>query len=82
LVPAIKCITLSSLRDIAIMPAYESTLGYIDLAPFDSDEEHSSQSPLHGAMRCIIDLTRSDSEGGENLEEHRVVVESVESERL
>jgi hypothetical protein len=28
--------------DITTMPPYESTLGYIDLAPSDSDEEHSS----------------------------------------
>jgi hypothetical protein len=50
--------------DIAIMTPYKSTLGYIDLAPSDSNEEHSSQSPPHGAMGCIIDLTGSNSEGG------------------
>jgi hypothetical protein len=74
------------------MPPCESTLGYIDLALSDSDEEHSSQSPPHGAVGRIIDLTGSDSEGGEHalveegmgkedLEEHRVVEESIESAR-
>jgi hypothetical protein len=66
------------------MPPCESTLGYINLAPSDC-----------GAVGCIIDLTGSDSEGGEHapveeevegtgkedLEEHRVVEESIESAR-
>jgi hypothetical protein len=62
LVPAIKCLTLSSADDIATMPPSESILGYIDLAPSDSDEEHSSQSQPRGVVGCIIDLTGS--EGG------------------
>jgi hypothetical protein len=41
----------------------ESTLGYIDLAPSNSDEEHYSQLPPHDAVGCIIDLTMSDSKG-------------------
>jgi hypothetical protein len=28
--------------------------------PSDSDEEHSSQSPPHGVVGCIIDLTRGE----------------------
>jgi hypothetical protein len=77
------------------MPPCKSTLGYIDIAPSDSDEEHSSQSPPRGVVGCIIDLTGSNSEGGarshgggggqgdgeEDLEEHRVVEESIESAR-
>jgi hypothetical protein len=76
------------------MPPYESTLDYFDLAPYDSDEEHSSQSPPRGAVGCISDLTGSDSEGEhapreeevegmgkEDLEEHRMVEESIESAR-
>jgi hypothetical protein len=55
------------------MPPFKSTLGYIDLALSDSDEEHSSQSPPHGVVGCIIDLIRSDSE-----EEHALVEEEVE----
>jgi hypothetical protein len=46
------------------MPPCESTLGYIDLAPSDPDEEHSSQSPPRSVVGYIIDLTRSNSEGG------------------
>jgi hypothetical protein len=46
------------------MPPCESTLGYIDLVPSDSDEEYSSQSPPRGVVGCIIDLVGSDSEGG------------------
>jgi hypothetical protein len=78
---------------IATLPLCESTLGYIDLASSESDEEHSSQSPPQGVVGCIIDLTRSDSEvgkhtpveeeaegmGEEDLEEHRVVEESIGS---
>jgi hypothetical protein len=55
------------------MPPCESTLGYIDLAPSDSDEEHSSQSPPRGAVGCITDLTRFNSEG-----EHTPMEEEVE----
>jgi hypothetical protein len=71
----------------------ESTLGYINLAPFDLDEEHSSQSPPHGrgVVGCIINFAGFDSEGEhppmeevegmgeEDLENHRVVEESVAS---
>jgi hypothetical protein len=55
------------------MPPFKSTLDYIDLAPSDLDEEHSSQSPPNGVVGCIIDLIRSDSE-----EEHALVEEEVE----
>jgi hypothetical protein len=55
------------------MPPCESTLGYINLAPSDSDEEHSSQSPPRGAVGSIIDLTESYSEGG-----HAPMEEEVE----
>jgi hypothetical protein len=57
--------------DIATMTPCESTLGYIDLALYDSffckgmvydaDEEYSSQSPSHGFVGGIINLTGSDS---------------------
>jgi hypothetical protein len=46
------------------MPPCESILGYVDLTPSDSDEEHSSLSSLYGVVGCIIDLTGSDSRGG------------------
>jgi hypothetical protein len=72
----------------------ESTLGFIDLAPSDTDKEHSSQSPSLGAVGGIIDLIRSDLEGEhaplydelqgmeeEDSEEHKVVEESIESAR-
>lgn len=45
------------------MPPCQSTLGCIDLAPSDVEEEHSSQR--NGAGGSIIDLTGSDS-----VEEH------------
>jgi hypothetical protein len=51
----------------------ESTLGYIDLTPSDSYEEHSSQSPPYGVVGYIIDLIGSNSEG-----EHVPVEEEVE----
>jgi hypothetical protein len=54
------------------MPPYKSTLRYIDLAPSDSYEEHSSQSPSRGVVGCIIDLTGSNSEG-----EHAPMEEEV-----
>jgi hypothetical protein len=46
------------------MPPRDSTIGYIDIASSNSDEEHSSDSPPHGALGYIIGLTGSDSEGG------------------
>jgi hypothetical protein len=77
------------------MPPCESTLGYIDLATSNSYEQHSSQSPQRGVVVCIIDLTGSGSKGrstlpwrrrsrgwgGEDLEDHRVVEESIKSAR-
>jgi hypothetical protein len=55
------------------MPPCESTLGYINFAPFDPDEEHSSQSPPRSVVGYIIKFTGFDSEG-----EHTPVEEEVE----
>ena len=39
------------------MPPYDSTLGYIDLAPSDSEEEEHSSPP-----GSVIDLTQEEEE--------------------
>ena len=74
------------------MPPYDSTLGYIDLAPSDSEEEHSSPPG------SVIDLTQGEEEeemqappemadelvemlDQEDIDEHRVGEDSFDTLR-
>jgi hypothetical protein len=60
---------------IGTMPPCESTIGCIDLIPFDTDEEHSSPLDARGS---VIDLTGSHWEHDHALEEEQTHVTMLE----
>jgi hypothetical protein len=61
------------------MPPCQSTLGYIDLAPSDAEEEHSSHHCLGGS---VIDLTRTNSKEEQRQEEEEHAPKEVEPEGM